>query len=139
MTGSTVTEELAELPPRLRDSFAPLRKRAMGLAVGLTSSLLFFGITAYHLVFQPEVPAHLENHPFEGDPVGHLWLLVQYFPGYDPVSWEGAFAGFAWGLGAGFVLGFGGAALRNAVVASWLFVVRMRGNLDANKGFLDQI
>ena len=39
----------------------------------------------------------------------------------------------------GFVLGVGLAALRNTVVRASLFTVRARGNLAANKGFLDQL
>lgn len=134
-----ITEELDELPLPLRGVFAPLRKRALGLATGVVTGSALFLLTAYHLVFEPAVPAHLTNHPFEGDPVGHLWLLQQYFAGYNPVSWSGALYGFAWAVGVGFVLGFGIAGLRNRIVQAWLFVVRARGNLDANKGFLDQI
>jgi hypothetical protein len=135
-----ITDELKELPQPLRRAFAPLRKRALGMATGLVTGGALFLLTAYHLVFEPSVPTHLlEGHPFEGDPVGHLWLLRQYFHGYDPVTWSGAAFGFVWGAAAGFVLGFGLAALRNGVVQAWLIVVRARGNLAANKGFLDQI
>lgn len=134
-----ITEELDELPPRLQRAFAPMRKRALGLATGLVLGALVFGVTAYHLVFQPGVPEGLTNYPFGDDPVGHLWLLQQYFAGYDPVSWGGAAIGFCWGAGVGFVLGFAIAALRNIIVQTWLLVVRARGNLQANKGFLDQI
>ena len=134
-----ISEDVEELPPRLRQAFAPLRKRPLGFATGLVLGGALFLVTALHLVFHPGVPEHLTNYPFGDDPVGHLWLLEQYFPGYDPVSWAGAASGFAWAAGAGFVLGFGIAALRNGIVQSWLFIVRARGNLDANKGFLDQI
>ena len=134
-----ITQELDQLPPRLRQAFAPLRKRALGLAMGLVTGLVLFLITAYHLAFDPSAPAHLANHPFDGDPIGHLWLLQQYFSGYDPVSWTGAAFGFVWAAAVGFVVGFGIAALRNGIVQGWLMVVRARGNLDANKGFLDQI
>ncbi len=131
--------ELDELPPRVRSRFLPLRKGALALAIGIGSGGLLFLVTAYHLCLRPGVPEHFANHPFEGDPVGHLWLLRQFFPGYDPVTWTGALAGLGWGLGIGFAVGFAIAAVRNTVLASWLLLVRARSNLAANRSFLDQI
>jgi len=139
MEKPTVTEELEELDPLLRRAFSPLKKRALGLAVGLVSGGLLFLVTAYHLVFHPGVPASLRSRPFGDDPVGHLRLLGQYFSGYDPDSWTGAMIGFVWVGGLGYVLGVAIAALRNLVVRISLFVVKVKGNLSANKGFLDQI
>jgi len=139
MTNPSVSEELSDLPPVLRRAFGPLHKRALGLAVGATVTGLLFLVTAYHLVFQPGIPEAMTHRPFGRDAIGHLRLLSQFMPGYDPASWQGALVGVGWAFAYGFVLGFAIAALRNTVVRASLFTVRARGNLDANKGFLDQI
>ena len=139
MTTPSVTEELSELSPVLRRAFGPLKKRALGLAMGTTLGGLLFLVTAYHLVFQPGIPEAMTHRAFGEDSIGHLRLLSQFFAGYDPASWQGAFIGLGWVFGLGFVLGMAIAALRNTVVRVSLFTVRARGNLDANKGFLDQI
>lgn len=130
---------LGELPTALRRSFAPLAKTAFGLGLGAVSGGTLFLVTAYHLVARPAAPEGLQAHPFEGDPVGHLWLLENFFLGYDPVTWGGALAGLAWGLALGFALGFAIAGLRNAFLSAWLRYLRLRGNLTANRDFLDQI
>ena len=139
METHTVSEELEQLSPILRRAFGPLKKRALGFAVGLTMGSVFFLVTAYHLVFHPGVPEGPHAWPFGQDPVGHLRLLGQYFTGYEPDTWAGAAIGACWLVGTGFIVGFVVAALRNTVVRISLFAVRARGNLDANKGFLDQI
>ncbi|MFT5285824.1 MAG: hypothetical protein ACI8TQ_001992 [Planctomycetota bacterium] len=139
MESKTVSEEFEQLSPLMRRAFAPLKKRALGFATGLTFGGLLFFVTAYHIVFQPGVPENLTSMPFGKDPVGHLRLLGQYFTGYEPDTLGGAGIGACWLIGLGFILGFVVAALRNLVVRIFLFSVRARGNLDANKGFLDQI
>ena len=139
MDKKTVSQELEQLSPLMRRAFAPLKKRALGFAMGLTFGGGLFLVTAYHIIFQPGVPTNLPSLPFGNDPVGHLRLLGQYFTGYEPDTWGGATIGACWLIGLGFILGFVVAALRNLVVRIFLFSVRARGNLDANKGFLDQI
>lgn len=60
-----------------------------------------------------------------GERVGeHLVLLAQYFPGYE-VTWLGSLIGGGYGLFAGFVIGWLGAATRNLLLfGSWLVVKR---------------
>ena len=139
MSSKTVAEEIEELSPLVRRALGPLKKRALGFAMGVTLGAALLLLTGYHIVFQPAVANGSGARPFGEDPVGHLRLLGQYFPGYDPDTWMGAGLGFCWLAGCGFVLGVGIAALRNTVVRISLFSVRARQNLDANKGFLDQI
>ena len=78
MTSTEVKEALKELPPALRFAFAPLVKRALGFAVGIVFGGTLFLVTIYHLIFGPELDFH-------------LWLLANYFFGYDPESWSGPF------------------------------------------------
>ena len=139
MSTPSVNEELQELPPLLRRAFGPLKKRALGFAIGTTLAGLLFVISGYHLVFQPGIPESMTHRPFGEDAIGHLRLATHFLPGYDPANWAGAFIGIGWIFGYGFVLGVGLAALRNTVVRASLFTVRARGNLAANKGFLDQL
>jgi hypothetical protein len=106
-------------------AFAPMHKRALGLAVGLTAAAVVFLVTAFHVVAHPsgDVP---------------LYLLAQYFYGYD-LTWRGAAIGAWWALLAGFVAGWFGAFMRNLFVGIWLMVVRMRANLSETRDFLDHI
>lgn len=135
------TEELRELPPRLRARLAPLDKLALGVAFGALGGGLVFLLSAYHLVFDGLL---MERVPYlvarGGDYSGdHLWLLEAYFRGYSPEAWSGASIGALWGAWTGFVLGWFLAFARNFTVATWLFVVRTRERLHANRSFLDQI
>lgn len=109
----------------LARAFAPLHKRALGMAVGLISGLIVFIVTALTVMMKP----------VDGLP---LYLLNQYFYGYD-VTWRGAFIGFWWGGVAGFVAGWFAAFLRNLAVATWIFVVRTKAELTQTQDFLDHI
>ena len=132
-------KDLAGLPPPLRLAFAPLDKRAFGIAVGAWAALALFGVTAYHLVLDRVLLEHVAfvaGFRYSGD---MLWLLAQYFRGYDPTSWSGAAIGAVWGLWTGFVTGWFLAFARNLCVAAWLFAIRTRGQLAANREFLDHI
>lgn len=111
-----------ELPPL---EFAPLHKRAFGIAVGTAAGALTFLATAVYLLTKPE-------------PGLNLGLLAQYFTGYS-VSWPGAFIGAAWAWVAGFVLGWFLAFTRNLVLAVLLFAARSRAELDQTRDFLDHI
>ncbi len=118
--------ELKELPEELRFAFAPLVKRAMGVAVGLTFGLSLFLLNIGHLLLAP-------------DRMQHLWLMRHYFAGYNPESVGGALIGFLWALWTGFVMGWMFAAIRNFIVATWIIVIRAKANLQANRDFLDHI
>lgn len=113
------------LPDALALAFAPMHKRAFGIAVGTATGLFFFLLTGFHMIVQPE-------------PALNLWLLRQYFYGYQ-VTWTGAFIAAFWGFFAGFVAGWFVAFCRNLVIAVSLFVSRTRAELRATRDFLDHI
>ena len=129
MTKVELQSALKELPPGIRFAFAPLIKRAVGLAVGGTLGVWIFAFTLYHKILAPD----LSQYDFAPG------LLGQYFAGYDPESWSGPFVGLLWGLWTGFVMGWFFAAFRNFLVAIWVFVIRTKANLAANREFLDHI
>lgn len=108
----------------LARAFAPLHKRALGIAVGATVALLVLVVTIFHLIVQPtDIP---------------IDLLSQYFYGYD-LTWRGALIGVWWGFVAGFAAGWFLAFMRNISVATWLFVVRAKASLAQSSDFLDHI
>ena len=106
-------------------AFAPLHKRAFGMATGTAAALVVFLVTAIFLLRAPA-------------PGFDLGLLAQYFTGYT-VSWRGAFLGAAWGWFAGFVMGWFLAFSRNLLIAVLLLVVRTRAELHQTRDFLDHI
>ena len=114
-----------ELPLPVTLAFAPVHKRAFGIATGVTFGLLLFAVTMVEVVRNPTVPSPLR-------------LLSEYFAGYS-VSLPGAFIGLAWGLATGFVMGWFVAFCRNLVVAASIFWIRTRAELRANRDFLDHI
>lgn len=119
------TEALEELPRSASLLFAPLDKRAFGVAIGAAIGLLIFGITLLDLV--------------EGlQSVGGVPLLREYFAGYS-VSLRGALIGLAWGFAVGFCAGWFVAFIRNLVLAVSLFLLRERAELDETRDFLDHI
>lgn len=107
-------------------AFAPLHKRAFGLAVGTAAAFVLFGATAILLL-----------HPPESRP-GFLHLLAEYFYGYT-VSWPGAFIGAAWGLFVGFIAGWFVAFCRNLVLAASVWYLRTRAELLTVHDLLDHI
>jgi hypothetical protein len=109
----------------LMRAFAPMHKRALGLATGMTAGLVVFLLTAFHVVVQP-----VNGLPIE--------LLAQFFYGYQP-TWAGACIGSWWAFVAGFAAGWFAAFVRNLAVAVWLMVVRMKANLAQTHDFLDHI
>jgi len=117
--------DLDQLPSEAALAFAPLHKRALGVACGLLGALLIAGITAFHMV------------ALQGDESG-LSLLGEYFAGYT-VSWPGVFVGALWGFATSFVFGWFAAFVRNLVLATYLFVARTRAELEQTRDFLDHI
>jgi hypothetical protein len=105
--------------------FAPLHKRALGLAVGSTAAAALFALTAFHILVVQDGPVP-------------LYLLGQYFYGYE-VSWRGAVIGAWWSFVAGFAAGWFLAFLRNFTVATWMFLVKTRAELTHTSDFLDHI
>src|SRR5512141_807594 len=76
-------EQSDELPRAASLLFAPIDKRAFGVAIGVAAGLVIFAVTAFDLTFH-------------SSPSSGLGLLNQYFAGYR-VTWAGAFVGLAWG------------------------------------------
>ncbi len=120
-----VSEPDGEQAERLTLAFAPLDKRAFGIAIGVATGLVVFGVTA----------AYLLRSPADGFRLG---LLQQYFYGYR-VSWPGAVIGAGWGMLTGFVAGWFFAFCRNLVVAVSVFVIRAKAELLQTRDFLDHI
>jgi len=110
---------------RLALAFAPLDKRALGLAFGTALALLIALVTAVSLVADP-------THRFP------LELLAQYFAGYS-VSAVGIVVGALWGFATGFFWGWFIAFARNFVLAVWLMTIRIRADFATQRDFLDHI
>lgn len=105
--------------------FAPLDKRAFGVAIGVAFGLVIFAVTALDL--------SMHSSPWLG-----LGLLGEYLAGYS-VSWAGAFVGLLWGFAVGFCAGWFVAFVRNLVMAVSLFILQTRAELDDTRDFLDHI
>jgi hypothetical protein len=106
-------------------AFAPIHKRAFGVAVGTAAALCAFVLTAFHVVARPE----------EALNVG---LLHEYFYGYS-VTWPGALIGAAWAFFTGYVAGWFLAFCRNLMLGIMLFIGRTRSELEETRDFLDHI
>jgi hypothetical protein len=120
--GDTTAERLL---PRLLLAFAPLHKRAFGIATGTATAVLMAFLTLMRLI----------------DPTGQqfpLHLLGQYFAGYT-VSWWGVLTGALWGFGVGFVAGWFVAFCRNLALAVSFFAIRTRAEMAQTRDFLDHI
>ena len=112
-----------ELPPAMVLAFAPLDKRAFGVAIGAAAGLMFFLVTVVVLLRGTDPGLH---------------LLREYFYGYA-VSWPGAFVGLFWGFVVGFVAGWFTAFCRNLALAISAFLIRVRAELSQTRDFLDHI
>ena len=66
MTKAELESALNELPAGIRFAFAPLIKRAVGLAVGGTFGVWIFVFTVYHKLLSPELDVR-ENVLFVHD------------------------------------------------------------------------
>src|SRR5262245_54037114 len=105
----------------LIQAFVRLDPIAFGLALGVVSGALVFGMTALLLLRG-------------GDVIGpHLGLLGQFLPGYT-VTWRGSLIGPAEGFVAGFVTGWATAFLRNAILATYIYACAFWARLNQ---FLD--
>jgi uncharacterized membrane protein YedE/YeeE len=122
--GSAATPPTSATPVLVL-AFAPLHRRAFGVALGTAAALVVFAVTAARLLLDPAGRTNLS-------------YLAQFFPGYQQ-SWGGALVGAAWAFAVGFAAGWVCAAVRNFVIAAWLFFVRGRAELDATRDLLDDI
>ena len=114
-----------QIPQSLGLAFAPLHKRALGIAVGTACGLAIAVVTILFIA---------TGRP---DTI-NLGLLNQFFWGYTP-TWPGVLIGFWWGFLAGFVAGWFLAFCRNAAIAVSIFLVRTRSQLGNTRDFLDHI
>ena len=105
--------------------FAPLDKRALGMALGVALAILVLLITVIGEVLDPG-----EKFP--------LYLIGQFFFGYDRTL-LGAIIGAFWAFVTGFCWGWFLAFARNFVVAVWLMIMRVRDDVASSRVFLDHI
>jgi len=113
-----------EIPRATSFLFAPLDKRAFGVALGVSGALAVAGVTIANLL--------------RGTPWAGLGLLSEYFAGYS-VSWSGVLIGAVWGFAVSFCAGWLLAFVRNLTLALSLFMLRSRAELDETSNFLDHI
>ena len=125
--GSRITVSPAESPviSAMLFAFAPLHKRAFGVATGVAGAVFMVLLTVAGM-YMPGA----SDFP--------LWLLGQYFQGYS-VTWPGVFIGAVWGFGVSFIAGWFAAFCRNLALAISAFVIRTRAELDSTREFLDHI
>jgi hypothetical protein len=117
--------EEVRLDDALELAFAPLNKRAFGVALGSAGALLMVYLTVAVLVTD-----QAKEFP--------LGLLGQYMYGYD-VTWPGVLIGAAYGFLVAFVAGWFFAFCRNAALAITAFTIRTRAELTETRDFLDHI
>ena len=121
----TVTPEESPVISAMLYAFAPLHKRAFGIAVGAAGAVLMALLTLAGL-FLPGA----RDFP--------LGLLSQYFQGYS-VTLPGVFVGAVWGFVVAFIAGWFAAFCRNLALAISAFVIRTRAELQSTREFLDHI
>jgi hypothetical protein len=107
--------------------FAPMLKRAMGVACGLVLGGLIWLATATVVLRFGRAPVW-----------PNLGLLSQFFWGYR-VTWLGSFIGLAWGFAIGYVFGWSFAALHNVTFRLWLALVRLRAEKEQYSNLLDRL
>ncbi len=105
--------------------FAPLDKRALGVALGFTVAVVLLAATVASRVLDPG-----GRFPIE--------LLGQFFFGYNRTI-SGALIGAFWGFVTGFCWGWFLAFARNFVLAVWLMIMRVRNDVASSRVFLDHI
>lgn len=121
----TVTPEESPVISAMLFAFAPLHKRAFGIATGVAGALLVMLLTLAGM-FLPGA----RDFPLE--------LLGEYFRGYS-VSWLGVVVGGLWGFVVASVAGWFAAFCRNLALAISAFVIRTRAELHSTREFLDHI
>jgi hypothetical protein len=117
------TEE--QLLPALQLAFAPVHKRAFGVATGAAGATFMVLLTAVAMV-----SPRAKEFP--------LMLLRQFFSGYS-VSLKGLLIGAAWGFAVAFIAGWFAAFCRNLALAISAFMIQARAELTETRDFLDHI
>jgi hypothetical protein len=119
-----VQEDPIDASPLLL-AFAPIHRRALGIAAGVVLGGFLSMLTSV---------AVLRG----GEAANALSLLSQFFWGYS-VSWSGVLVVFLWGFGLGFIAGWSMALFRNAMVWVWLTAIRSRAEMNEYSDFLDHL
>jgi protoporphyrinogen oxidase len=106
--------------------FLKLDRVALGLSLGTAAGLLLF-LATLALVLKG------------GEVVGpNMQLLSNYFPGYR-VTTLGSVLGLGYGFVAGFVVGWGGALLRNAAVFFSMTILHRRADIHRLRRLLEYL
>jgi hypothetical protein len=121
----TVTPEESPVISAMLFAFAPLHKRAFGIATGVAGAFLMVLLTLAGM-FLPGA----REFPLD--------LIGQYFQGYS-VSWTGVVVGALWGFAVASIAGWFAAFCRNLALAFSAFVIRTRAEIDSTREFLDHI
>lgn len=120
-----VTPEESPVISAMLFAFAPLHKRAFGVATGVAGALSMALLTVAGLL----LPGARE-FPLD--------LIGQYFTWYS-VSWPGVLIGAVWGFVVAFVAGWFAAFCRNLALAISAFLIRTKAELESTREFLDHI
>jgi len=98
-------------------AFMKIDPIAFGISIGVVSGLLIFLVTFFVGIRQIE------------DLIYFLYLLNQYFPGYD-VTVGGSLIGLIYGFFAGFLFGWGVISLRNFMIRLYISIIRRRAEVQ---------
>ncbi len=108
----------------LAQAFMKMDAGAFGISLGLVSGILLFLTTlVVSIAGWPNI-------------ISKLYLLNQYFPGYD-VTPFGSVLGFVYGFLTGFLFGWWFAFLRNTSVLIYMSIVRRQAEFQLMRKILD--
>jgi hypothetical protein len=122
---STTRATPRDLEVTIERAFAPLDKRALGLALGVALAAVIGVLTVLSLLVDPA-----RTFPLD--------LMGQFFFGYR-VSIAGVAIGALWGLVTGFCWGWFLAFTRNLMLSLWLLSVRVRADMATSRDVLDHL
>ncbi len=122
---SSVRATPRDLEVTIERAFAPLDKRALGIALGVAAAAVMIAITTLSLLVDPERAFPLD-------------LMGQFFFGYR-VSPAGVAVGALWGFVTGFCWGWFLAFARNLMLSLWLLSVRVRADMATSRDVLDHL
>jgi protoporphyrinogen oxidase len=106
--------------------FAQLDPLALGVAIGIVSGFTLFLMTTVLLLKGGEV-------------VGPTLSLLGHYLPWFAVTWVGAGIGGIEAALGGFVVGYGGAWLRNIVLAAYASLVQQRADAKERRHLLDKV
>lgn len=98
-------------------AFMKIDPVAFGISAGIVSGWIIFLVTLFVSVQQID------------ELIFFLYLLNQYFPGYD-VTISGGIIGLVYGFVLGFVFGWGIISLRNFVIKLYISIIRRRAEVQ---------